>query len=158
MRQQDVQQLACLPFFAEVSDEDLAELCALSPPVSFGEGEVVFRQGEPVDTAMLVVDGLLEARVESEGSARVLGFIQPGEVVGESALFDPESRRSATVVTRAPTRMLLISRQMLASAPRHPAIVALEHHLVRTLARRLRATNHAIETVWAEMAHRKEGA
>jgi CRP-like cAMP-binding protein len=141
-----VDQLQRLSLFRGLAPDELARLVVLAPPVTFGLGEVVFQQGEAAATAMLVVSGRLTASV----GTRTVGDIRAGEIVGETALFASGKSRSATVTAMESTVCLSLSRQLLAAAAQNPAMVALEEHLLGTLARRIRSTNLNIQKVWKE--------
>ena len=52
----------------------------------------MFRQGDPADHVLYVIDGTL--RVVEGGT-----LLGPGELVGEMGLFAADSRRTATIVT-----------------------------------------------------------
>ena len=143
---QVVDTLERLPLFRGVPRSSLAELVQLAPPVTFGMGELVFQQGDAAATAMLVVSGRLSASVGD----RTVGEIRGGEIVGETALFASGKTRSATVKSMEHTVCLSVSRQLLAAAALNPALVAIEEHLLGTLARRIRSTNLSVQKVWKE--------
>ncbi len=141
-----VDALERLPLFRGVPRASLAELVQLAPPVHFGLGELIFQQGDAAATAMLVVNGRLAAIVGD----RTVGEIRGGEIVGETALFASGRTRSATVKAMETTTCLSVSRQLLAAAALNPALVAIEEHLLGTLARRIRSTNLTVQKVWKE--------
>lgn len=114
----------------------------------YQEGQQVFLQGDDADRAMLVVEGRLVSTVGD----KVVGEVSVGEVVGETALFVRGGKRSATVTAKEPTRCLVITRDLLASSADNPAVVAIERHLLGSLARRIRSTNLSIQRVWKEDA------
>jgi len=114
----------------------------------YEEGQQVFLQGDPADRAMLVVEG----RLVSVVGDKPVGEIRVGEVVGETALFVRGGHRNATVCAREPTRCLVITRELLARSANNPAVVAIEQHLLGSLARRIRSTNLNIQRVWKDHA------
>lgn len=116
----------------------------------YSTGAVVFRQGDPADRAMLVVAGRLVTTVGEGESGRTVGEIGAGEVVGETALFVNGGRRNATVTATEPTRCLIITRELLARSANNPAVVAVERHLLGSMARRIRSTNLNIQRVWKD--------
>lgn len=144
----EVDQLSQLYLFRGVDRSALHELVILAPPVRFQRGVEVFAQGAPADVALLLFQGRLLASVcSAEGDTQV-GDIRPGEVVGEQGLFVPGGQRSARVVAAEPSIALVLSPELMDHAARNPAIVALENHLLGTLARRIRRTNQAIQQAW----------
>lgn len=79
----------------------------------------LFQQGDEGDTLFALEDGTLEVSVISqEGRKLALDVIQPGNLIGEIALFDPGAR-TATVTALEPCTLLSITRRDLI-----PAILA----------------------------------
>lgn len=140
--------LARLPLFADVGRSDLDDLCRVAPPVVLAAGAPVFAQGARADVALLVVAGELEVAVAEGGRRTVLGKIAPGEVVGELALVEPERMRLATVTATRATTCLLLSPDLLALVAQNGAWAAIERHLLRSLVRRIRETEHALQEAW----------
>ncbi len=83
------------PLFAPLPLTALDRLAESLLSVSYGESEVVMRQGDPGDTYLLIEDG--EVDVSADG--RALGTCGPGDGVGEIALLR-RVPRTATVVAR----------------------------------------------------------
>ena len=144
----DLAALAALRIFEDVPAGALEELLAMAPPLRLEQGSIVFRQGQPADVALLVVRGRLVARVQTDAEDREVGEIRAGEIVGEQALYWPNGRRNATVIAREPSTCLLLSPDAARQGTTNPAVVALEQHVLGTLARRIRATNYAIHQAW----------
>jgi CRP-like cAMP-binding protein len=136
--------------FRQVPAKDIAHLCRIARPVSFQIGDEVFSQGEAADCALLVVDGRLVASVGSGATRRDVGDSRAGEIVGETALFTKNGKRSATVVASEPTRCLILDQEVLQTSPYNPAIVAIEQHLLGSIARRIRSSDRVIQLIWKE--------
>lgn len=84
---------------------DAAEIRPLAP------GEVLVHQGDPADTAFVVISGRLRARIEVDGEIiRPLEEIGSGSLVGERALLE-DGRRSATLVAARSTTVAAIPRE-----------------------------------------------
>jgi len=105
-------------------------------------GERLFEQGEAGDAAYVVIAGAI--RVSAMGDDEdeiVLALLGPGEAFGELALIDG-APRSAGAEAAEPSELLVILREpflaWLASEP------AASQAVMRTLTRRLRATNEAL--------------
>ncbi len=142
--------LAGLYMFRAVKQRHLEALVEMAPAKTFYGGDVVFRDGDPADTALLVVTGKLVAYVDGGGGRRVLGDSRPGEVVGETGLFTRSGKRNANVRADGVTQCLELSRETLTRSARNPAMAALEQHLLGTMARRIRNTNLNIQRAWKE--------
>jgi CRP/FNR family cyclic AMP-dependent transcriptional regulator len=65
--QQEFEVLRRVPFFAEIEPSKLKLLAFMSERVSFDDGKIVCRQGDPGDAAYLIIDG--EADIVLEGPA-----------------------------------------------------------------------------------------
>lgn len=151
--------LAGLYMFRAVQKQHLEALVEMAPPVTYFSGDIVFHEGAPADSALLVVTGKLVAYVDPGGNRRVLGDSRPGEIVGETALFTRGGHRNATVAADGVTQCLELTRETLTKVGRNPAAVALEQHMLGTMARRIRGTNMNIQRVWKEVeAVRAEAA
>jgi CRP-like cAMP-binding protein len=144
----DLDALSRLYLFRSVPRSALEELLILAPPTRLGAGHTVFRQGSAADVALLLIEGTLAVEVESQGQRKKVGEVKSGEIVGEQGLFVPGGHRSATVVATTPAVCLLLSPELMDHAASNPAIVALERHLLGSLARRIRNTNQAILGAW----------
>lgn len=144
-------QLAEMFIFKGVDRSALLELCTMAPPVSFKTGVTIFTQGDESDVALLLLDGLLGVEVTSAGQHREVGQVNTGEIVGETALFARGGKRSATVRALKSSQCLLINQELLLSGAKNPAVIAIERHLLGTLARRIRRTNQETTKLWKEL-------
>ena len=68
-------------------------------------GQVLFKEGEQGSTMFVLLAGSADVLV----GKTVVGVIRPGSIVGEMALVDDE-RRSATVITRTPCEVVVLSK------------------------------------------------
>ena len=142
----DAEKLARLMLFRHVPEKDIVHLCRVAKPVSFQIGDEVFSQGDRADSALLVVEGRLIAKV----GGRDVGDSKSGEIVGETALFFRDGKRSASVVAAEITHCLILDNEVLQTSPYNPAIVAIENHLLGSIARRIRGSDRVIQRIWKE--------
>jgi CRP-like cAMP-binding protein len=131
-----------VPAFSTLAEEDLAQIADVIVPRSFGSGEVVFREDDEGNTCYIVRSGQARAvREHSDGRSITLATFGPGEIFGELAMFDDETR-SATVETLEDTDAVAIlgadMRRLLRS---HPDIAV---KMLGALSRRLRETNERL--------------
>ena len=145
-----VAALANMFIFKNVDKNAIQELCSLAPPVSFHTGVTIFEQGDSSDVALLLVEGKLGVEIYSASQRREIGQVNMGEIVGETALFAREGKRSASVRALEPSQCLLINQELLINAAKNPAVIAIEKHLLGTLARRIRRTNQETSKIWKE--------
>jgi len=133
--------------FGALPEGDLAALAACVKARRYGAGDLVFHEGDPGATMLVVAEGTLVA-VASQGEARgaVLNSMGEGEIVGEMAFLDP-APRSATV--RALTEVVAyeLDHDAMGVLRRQApgAVAALVGLAVRDVTRRLRLLDERIE-------------
>ena len=119
------------PLFAPLPLTALDRLAESLVPVSYGESEVVMREGDPGDGYVLIEHG--EVDVSADG--RPLGTCGPGDGVGEIALLQ-RVPRTATVVARTHVEAYTIdSADFLAAVSGPAAAAAVETIVSRRLER-----------------------
>jgi CRP-like cAMP-binding protein len=117
MASTDAGALRDIPFFANLSDDDLAAVMAIGDEVSFDTGAAIVEEGQPGDAMFVVVAG--QAEVDVGGRFHRLG---PGDFFGEMALITAK-RRSATVKASQPVEALRIPADgFQAFLMEHPAV------------------------------------
>jgi CRP/FNR family transcriptional regulator, cyclic AMP receptor protein len=92
------------PLFAGCTKDELRDVAAACSEVSLAAGETFIREGERGREFFVIVDGT--ATTTQDG--RELSRQGPGDWVGEIALISAE-RRSATVTTTSPAKLLVLS-------------------------------------------------
>src|SRR5256714_10550419 len=134
--------LARVPVFETLAREDLEEIARVAVPRGFAPGEVVFREGDLSDTCYVVRSGHARAvREHPDGRSITLAQFGPGDIFGELAMFDNESR-SATIETLEPTELIaILGGDMRRLLREHPDIAV---KLISALGRRLRETNERL--------------
>ena len=97
-------------FFRGLSDEEVRKIQRVCHRTSFPAGKVIFKEGSEADKFYILLEGrgggVEELRPSGAGSA---GPPHGGHLFGEMALID-ELPRSATVISRDPSRLLYINR------------------------------------------------
>lgn len=84
------------------------DLGALGREVALDAGAVLWKEGDPGDHVVLLVEGRLEVvHQAAEGEEITLRYLYPGAVAGEMAALDGEPR-SATVRAHAASRVVLV--------------------------------------------------
>ena len=93
--------------FAVVPPNELKVLATMFEPRAFGDGEVVFREGDPATEVYAIVEGRMEVSLSDGWIVATLGA---GQVVGEYGMFGP-GKRTATVISKGPSRVLALDYQ-----------------------------------------------
>lgn len=131
-----------VPVFETLGREDLARVAEVAVPRRFSSGQVIFREGDQSDTCYVVAGGHARAlREHGDGRTIALARFGPGDIFGELAMFDDESR-SATVEALDDLHALaILGHDMRRLLREHPDIAV---KLVIALGRRLRAANERL--------------
>jgi CRP/FNR family transcriptional regulator len=117
----------------------------------FEAGTTILRQGSSAVALYLILDGQVEVtRTPDDGGAAVaLATLKQGDVFGEMALLDDDTR-SSSVTALEPTRCALLPRWELIQELRRQPELALE--LLRILARRIRILDEKLSVLTARDA------
>ena len=108
--------------FGVLEPEAEKDLASRVEWVELAPGDVLFRQHEPGDALYLLVDGVLAAWAEVDGSQEMLNEIAPGETIGEIALVSGAAR-SASVKAVKPSLLIRLGRDDFeATAESHPLV------------------------------------
>jgi CRP/FNR family cyclic AMP-dependent transcriptional regulator len=129
----------------EVLDD--AALKALSQRAvtrSFAKNTVVVNEGDRTDSLYIIVSGRVKIYVsDDKGKEIVLNESGPGQYFGEMVL--DEGPRSASVMTLAPTRFLVVPGADFAAFLAKSPDFSL--HLIRKLIRRVRALTNDVKSL-----------
>ena len=99
------------PLFDGMRTWQAKKIIALSRLQNFGTDEAVFLQGQEAHFVRVLLEGnAVIWRHHSDGSARMINTLQPGDVFGVSALMRIRERR-ADVITTGPARALALNWQ-----------------------------------------------
>jgi CRP/FNR family transcriptional regulator, cyclic AMP receptor protein len=143
--------LRTAPLFTALDDRQRSRIGDLMTIRRFDAGTTILRQGSSAVALYLLLDGEVEVSREPEEGGRsvVLARLQAGDIFGEMAVLDDDTR-SSSITTLSPTRCALLSRwELLQELRRHPEL-AIE--LIRVLARRVRALDERLATVEARQS------
>jgi len=95
--------LSRVALFEILADEDLHQLAAEMERRQLAAGETLFRRNDAGSSLFILIEGLLNVRVDlkGEGTEETVGQLSPGDFFGEMSLLTGEPR-SATIQTRTP--------------------------------------------------------
>jgi CRP-like cAMP-binding protein len=131
-----------VPVFSALADEDLARVAEVAVPRQFDAGEVVFREGDESNTCYIVRSGHARAvREHPDGRSITLANFGPGDIFGELAMFDNESRSATVEILDVTEVIAILGGDMRRLLREHPDIAV---KLVAALGRRLRETNERL--------------
>jgi CRP/FNR family transcriptional regulator, cyclic AMP receptor protein len=108
MRVDESTDLASIDCLSSFSTEELRELRTISAILEYPAEAVICRTGDAGTSCFVVLSGEVEVRRSINGRPCILGAVNSGGLLGQTALVDG-GPRSASLVTRIPTRILEIS-------------------------------------------------
>ena len=134
--------LARVPVFETLGPDDLARVGEVAVSRRFSPGQVIFREGDQSDTCYVVADGHARAlREHADGRTIALARFGPGDIFGELAMFDDESRSATVEAVDGLHACAILGSDMRRLMREHPDIAV---KLVISLGRRLRAANERL--------------
>ena len=98
------------PLFHGLSDDELQKLMDMAEPLFLRAGETLIRQGEPGDSAYVVLKGEFEVQKQAGQSLIKIDVRNPGDVVGEMALLS-RAPRNATLIAKTDGEVLRIPQE-----------------------------------------------
>lgn len=135
---EEVEVLRNVPLFAKLEPAKLKLLAFTSERLTYEPGQVFFQQGDPGDSAFIILDGSAEVMIDTpKGPVRVANLAR-NEIVGEIAVLC-EVPRTATVVAKDKTVTLKISRETFFRLITEFPQMSIE--IMRELGRRIEKTN-----------------
>jgi len=140
--EESIALLGQVPVFETLAPEDLQHVAEVAVPRSFAPHQVIFREGDNSDTCYIVRSGHARAmREHIDGRTLALAHFGPGDIFGELAMFDDESRSATVETLDAVDAIALAGSDMRRHLRRHPDIAV---KLVISLGRRLRDANERL--------------
>ena len=134
----EVQSLRQVPMFKDIDPARLKLLAFTSERVQFAGGQRFFAQGDPSDSAYVILDGRASVLLNTPNGEIQVAELGGNALVGEMGILS-DSPRSATIAAAEPTTALRIDKrvflELLAQFPQMALAV------MRELAQRLERTN-----------------
>jgi CRP-like cAMP-binding protein len=135
-------QLARVPMFGKLDPARLKLLAFTSRALRFAPGESLVRQGEPSDSAYLILEGEVEVLGSSGTEEFLIGTVGANELVGEMGVL-MNRPRSTSVRAKDDVRALRIGAPMFLRLMSENPEVALD--VMRVLCERLAGTTQKLE-------------
>ncbi len=142
------------PFFHGMKREYVGAIAQCASEVSFGPGEVLFREGEPANRFYLIGSGkvALQAHQPADGTA-LIQDLGPGDVLGWSWLFPPFEWHFQATTTEPTKAIVLNGAHLLIAAERNPAFgFELMKRVTQLVIQRLQATRRQLLALQFEAA------
>jgi CRP/FNR family cyclic AMP-dependent transcriptional regulator len=132
MSDEKIEALKRVPLFAGCSDKELEFIASRADEVTVPADRELTKQGHPADSFYILLDGEVEVEVDGK-HRRTLG---PGSFFGEISMLD-RGPGTATVVTKTPARMLVMSHSQFRDAIKVQDSILVK--VLSVMAERLRA-------------------
>jgi CRP/FNR family transcriptional regulator, cyclic AMP receptor protein len=110
----DASQLKSLPLFADVPDEELAQIAGFAQQVNVDAGRELVREGDFSYEFMAIEEG--EAEVTRDG--KHVNDLGPGDFFGEMGLLE-KTLRNATVTAKTPMKLVTLTGWDMKRMERH---------------------------------------
>lgn len=134
-----------IPLFFGLNDDERDILRKVAVKKTFPKNTILFSEGDRTDSLYLISSGKVKVTMnDEEGKEIVLSILGPHEYFGEMALMDGEPR-SAYVVTRETTNVLIISRGDFRNVLSSNSNIAF--NIIKGLLKRLREADKKIESL-----------
>lgn len=131
------------PLFADLGPDELQQIAGLCHTRQLAAGAVLFQKGDVGDALFGVRRG--QIRIEtgaSDGSRLTLNFLGPGDVFGEVAVLDGQSR-TADATAGEPTELFVLRREAFLGHLEHEPKLAVK--LIGLLCQRIRWMSERME-------------
>jgi len=132
--------------FQNLGEADIEALARNLDEVTLAPGQILFREGDPGESAYLIISGQVEVTIKIPDQApRTLAVLDAGSVLGEISLLTHEAR-TASVTAVTATRLWDISRTELQTAVDAGEVWATQFLLATALAlaHRLSTLDHQL--------------
>ena len=133
------------PYFADLEPEAFEQLCRYAKHATMKRGATIASKGDPGTSLFAVISGTVKISVSSpDGRNAILNLIGPGEIFGEVALLDGQSR-SADATANTNCEIFVIDRREFIPFVRSQPALAMK--FIELLCARLRTTSDQVEQV-----------
>ena len=146
--QTEVEQLRRIPLFAQIDTSKLKLIAFTSERLSFDAGAALFREGDPGDSAYLILKGSVDVTVSSPNGPVSVAELGQNALVGEMALLC-DVPRTASVTAKEPLDTLKIKKDLFLQLLRDLPQMTLE--IMRELAERLNNANRELSAAHAKL-------
>lgn len=151
----DLEFLSSVNIFSDLSDSELDNIKSLCKTRKYPKNSMIILEEEMGDVVFIVMSGTVKiTRVNDEGKEVILAMLGSGEVFGEMAILDGESR-SANALAQENCEVVTINREEFLNLIKTNNKVAL--NLMTEFAIRLRKSDQQIEALSLDDAEHRIG-
>jgi len=133
-----ISSLRSIPFFKNIPEDSLELISRKSSIKSYGQDQIIFRQGDSGDCILLLLNGELAVTLQNEDGKEIfINIILAGEILGEIAMFD-EKKRTANAISLQSCTIIFIPKSIVISVMEKNAVATMD--LAKFLCQRVRDT------------------
>lgn len=135
--------LAAAPLFATLNVRDRADAMQRFRPRAFRSGQSLLRAGDHGRELGVLLSGAALIQARRDDHAFTVERLEPGQLFGELAFFDPAATRSADVIGSADglAAVLSFADYEVLLAQGHPAVEHIERAVLELVGHRIQATS-----------------
>ena len=133
------------PYFADLEPEAFDQLCRYAKHVTLKRGATIFSKGDPGNNLVAVISGTVKISISSpDGRNAILNLIGAGEIFGEIALLDRQSRTADATANTNCELFIIDRREFIPFVHSQPALAM---KFIELLCKRLRWTSDQVEQI-----------
>ena len=133
------------PIFCDLESEAFEQLCRYAKHATLKRGATLFSKGDPGNSLCAVISGTVKMSISSpDGRSAIFNLIGPGEIFGEIAVLDGQSRTADATANTNCEIFVIDRREFLPFVRSHPALAM---KFIELLCAKLRWTSDQVEQV-----------
>lgn len=110
--------------FRRVSAADRARIAAVAHVKRYAAGDVIFREGEPGDTFLTIIEGRVKVfKATPAGKEIILEIFGSGDPLGAVAVYENADLPASAIALDATECLAIAQRDFFALLEQHPALV-----------------------------------
>ena len=150
-----IDNIADISIFSDLKEEEIKKIAQFCMPRTYPKNSMIILEEEFGDTVFAICEGTVKiTRVNDEGKEVILALLGPGEIFGEMAIIDGESR-SANALAQENCVLLAFPQNEFIKILKDYFDVAFA--LMSELAKRLRKSDQQIEALSLSDAENRIG-
>jgi CRP/FNR family transcriptional regulator, cyclic AMP receptor protein len=133
------------PIFCDLESEAFDQLCRYAKHTMLKRGATLFSKGDPGNSLCAVISGTVKMSISSpDGRSAIFNLIGPGEIFGEIAVLDGQSRTADATANTNCEIFVIDRREFLPFVRSHPELAM---KFIELLCAKLRWTSDQVEQV-----------
>ncbi len=150
-----VDNIKDVSIFAELKDDEIKSIADFCMPRTYPKNSMIILEEEFGDTVFAICEGTVKiTRVNDEGKEVILALLGPGEIFGEMAIIDGESRSANALAQENCTLLAFPQNEFLKILKTYFKV---SFALMSELAKRLRKSDQQIEALSLSDAENRIG-